>query len=58
MINNLVLYDSGNQKHENYIALLCNNNFENNFDIVIVDIKIKMDQLYIGCIYSNINDRR
>ena len=38
--------------------MLHDNNFENDYDVVIADTEIEADQLYSGYMYSNINNRR
>lgn len=51
-----MILTSKNKK--NYIVLLCNNNFENDFEIAIADTKIKANQLYSRYIYSNIDNEK
>lgn len=38
--------------------MLHDNNFENDFDATIADIKIKADQLYSKYVYSDIDNRK
>lgn len=53
-----MLCDPNSQEREDYAASLRDNNFENNFDAAIADIKIEADQLYSRCIYNDIDNRR
>lgn len=57
-IDYLILCDFDSQKRESYATLLRDNNFENDFDIVITDIKIEIDQLYNRYVYGDINNKR
>lgn len=52
----VIWFDS--QEEESYIALLCDNNFENDLDAVIANIKIETDQLHSGYVYRDINNKR
>ena len=53
-----MLCNFNSRKQEDYVALLYNNNFKNDFDTAIANTKIQADQLYSRCIYSNINNRK
>lgn len=50
------MYDPDSQEQKSYIASLYDNNFKNNLNTTIADIKIEVDQLYNKCMYSNINN--
>ena len=58
IIDHLVLYDPNSQEQEGYATSLCDDNFENDFDVIIADTKIEADQLYSGCVYSDIDNGR
>ena len=58
IIDHLVLYNPDNQKQEGYLASLHNNNFENNYNTIIADIKIKANQLHSRYMYSDIDNKR
>lgn len=54
----MMLCDPDNQEQKGYIALLPNDNLENDFDVAIADTEIEADHLHNGCVYSDINDGR
>lgn len=53
-----MMYDPNNQEQESCATSLHNNNFENDLDNAIADTKIKANQIYGGCVYSNIDNRK
>ena len=46
------------KNEKGYIALLHDDNFENNLDAAIADTKIEADQLHCRYMYSDINNRK
>lgn len=54
----MVICNFDNHEQKSYVANLNNSNLKNNLYVAIVDTKVKNDQIYNICIYSNdINTR-
>lgn len=56
--DHLLLCDLDSQELEDYIALLHDDNFENDLDTAIANTGIETDQLHNGCVYGDIDNRR
>ena len=52
-----IIHCNANQhKRQNYVTDLSDNNFENNFDVIITNINIEGDHINSGYIYNDIDD--
>lgn len=56
IIDNMVYYNPNNYKRVGYAVNLCDGNYENDFDVAIVDTGIERNNINSGCIYNNINN--
>ena len=56
--NNTINFNFDHYERLGYIANICQDNYENNFHLAIVDIRIKRDHIYSGYVYNDIDNGR